>query len=105
LRIFTTKEPKEPAVVVTRPSTINERKPADPDFEPPIKPTKENDETYTEDDIHIVFSTGCNLFQHWQAEVVLYSHLKVGQRGKITRVVSGCDTENQKRVHGKFLTQ
>ena len=63
------------------------------------------DEHYTDDDIHIVFSTGCNLFQHWQAEVVLFSHLKVGQGGKITRVVSGCDTEAQKRAHAKFLTQ
>ena len=56
------------------------------------------------DDIHIVFSTGCNYFQHWQAEVLLHSHMKVGQRGKITRVVSGCDTENVKRKHAKFLT-
>jgi len=38
------------------------------------------------DDIHVVFSTGCNYFQHWQAEVLLHSHLKVGQRGQITRV-------------------
>lgn len=59
---------------------------------------------FNEDDIHIVFSTGCNLFQHWQAEVLLYSHQKVGQRGKITRVVSGCDTEAEKREHAKFLT-
>jgi hypothetical protein len=65
---------------------------------------KSEGDSYTEDDIHIVFSTGCNLFQHWQAEVVLYSHLKVGQKGKITRVVSGCDTESEKRAHGKFLT-
>lgn len=56
-------------------------------------------------DLHIVFSTGCNLFQHWQAEVLLASHFKVGQKGKITRVVSGCDTEKEKRAHGKYLTQ
>ena len=69
------------------------------------KNSNKDDDSYTEDDIHIVFSTGCNLFQHWQAEVVLYSHMKVGQKGKITRVVSGCDTEAEKRAHGKFLTQ
>jgi hypothetical protein len=34
----------------------------------------------------------------------MHSHLRVGQRGKITRVVSGCDTENVKRKHAKFLT-
>ncbi|KAH9256960.1 hypothetical protein BASA81_004781 [Batrachochytrium salamandrivorans] len=59
---------------------------------------------FREDDIHIVFSTGCNLFQHWQAEVLLFSHIKVGQKGQITRVVSGCDTENVKREHANYLT-
>ena len=76
-----------------------------PDFKKPNSPSAEDNEKYTPDDIHIVFSTGCNLFQHWQAEVVLHSHMKVGQRGKITRVVSGCDTEAEKRKHAKFLTQ
>ena len=56
------------------------------------------------EDIHIVFSTGCNYFQHWQAEVLLHSHMKVGQKGKITRVVSGCDTEHIKRKHAMYLT-
>lgn len=78
---------------------------------PVVKESTESRETplheaeYTADDIHIVFSTGCNLFQHWQAEVLMYSHMKVSQKGKITRVVSGCDTEAQKRSHAKFLTQ
>jgi hypothetical protein len=69
---------------------------------PPVDVVKGYDE---EEDIHVVFSTGCNLFQHWQAEVVLHSHMKVGQKGKITRVVSGCDTESEKREHAEFLTQ
>mmetsp|Transcript_33810 Transcript_33810/g.54860 ORF Transcript_33810/g.54860 Transcript_33810/m.54860 type:complete len:556 (-) Transcript_33810:243-1910(-) len=41
--------------------------------------------------IHIIFSTGCNLFQQWQAEVLLNSAKRVGQCGRITRIVSGCE--------------
>lgn len=40
--------------------------------------------------LHIIFSSGCNWFQHWQAELLLSSAFKVGQRGRITRIVSGC---------------
>lgn len=43
--------------------------------------------------IHIVFSTGCNDYQNWQAEALLYSWWKVRQPGKITRTISGCRDE------------
>jgi len=59
---------------------------------------------HVNDDVHVVFSTGCNLFQHWQAEVLLHSHLTISQRGQITRVVSGCDSEHIKRKTAKYLT-
>ena len=42
-------------------------------------------------DQHIVVSTGCNAFQHWQAEVLLNSAMHVGQCGSVTRIVVGCD--------------
>jgi hypothetical protein len=42
-------------------------------------------------DQHIVFSTGCNAFQHWQAEVLLNSAMHAGQCGSMTRIVVGCD--------------
>jgi hypothetical protein len=58
-----------------------------------------------DDDVHFVFSTGCNLFQHWQAEVLLNSHFMVGQRGKITRIVSGCETEHIKREHNMYMVR
>lgn len=44
-----------------------------------------------DDDLHIVSSTGCNAFQHWQAEVLLNSAMHMGQCGKMTRIVVGCD--------------
>ena len=49
------------------------------------------------------YSTGCTAFQQWQSEVLLYTARKVGQRGKITHIVTGCedtDTGGEKvRTH------
>lgn len=56
-----------------------------------------------DDDIHIIFSTGCNAYQQWQAELLLYTHFKSGQRGKITRIVSGCE-DTKELKHHKFVT-
>ena len=33
-----------------------------------------------DEDIRIVFSTGCNAYQYWQGETVLNSMMRVGQR-------------------------
>jgi len=58
-----------------------------------------------EDDINFVFSTSCNLFQHWQAQALLASAKKVGQRGHITRIVSGCNYEADKGLpNSKHMT-
>jgi len=48
-----------------------------------------------DDGIHIIVSTGCNVFQHWQMELLLYSHKRSGQKGKITRLVSGCEESRE----------
>jgi hypothetical protein len=45
---------------------------------------------YAEDDIHLVFSSDCYNHHDWQSELVAFSALKVGQKGFITRVASGC---------------
>lgn len=63
-----------------------------------------NKQQQAEPEFHFVFSTGCNLFQHWQSEVLLNSHMRSGQKGKITRVVSGCDSTEKEREHASFLT-
>mmetsp|Transcript_33147 Transcript_33147/g.53241 ORF Transcript_33147/g.53241 Transcript_33147/m.53241 type:complete len:553 (-) Transcript_33147:135-1793(-) len=56
--------------------------------------------------IHIIFSTGCNLFQHWQAEVLLHSAMKAGQCGRITRIVSGCEQREDegKKTDKRWIT-
>jgi hypothetical protein len=51
--------------------------------------------------IHIVFSTGCNEFQHWQSEVLLSSAIHVGQNTKITQMIVGCDEREDKDMGGK----
>ena len=47
-----------------------------------------SDESY-----HVVFSTGCSEFQDWQSIGVYSSAERVGQRGPITRIASGCTEE------------
>jgi hypothetical protein len=54
--------------------------------------------TPADDDMHIVFSTGCNAFQHWQAEVLLNSAYHQGQCGNITRIVVGCDAHVTEKI-------
>jgi len=44
--------------------------------------------------LHIIFSSECNAFQQWQSEVLLASAKMVNQRGRITRIVSGCYGED-----------
>ena len=58
------------------------------------------------EDIHIVFSTSCNEFQHWQTEVLLNTAKRVGQRGKITHIIAGCEEREDTGMEGKerFIT-
>jgi len=44
---------------------------------------------------HMVFSTACSPFQNWQAYMFFYHAWKVGQRGSVTRLASGCKPEQQ----------
>lgn len=42
------------------------------------------------DDIHFVFSTTCEPYQDWQSQVLAHSFAAVKQRGRLTRILSGC---------------
>jgi len=48
--------------------------------------------------LHLVFSTDCSLYQHWQSYALYYSAVQVGQRGKITRLISGCDANQMEQM-------
>lgn len=42
---------------------------------------------------HLIFSTDCSEFQHWQSYLMFHTALKVNQPGTITRIASGCSDE------------
>ncbi len=42
---------------------------------------------------HLIFSTDCSEFQHWQSYLMFHSAFKVDQPGTITRIASGCSNE------------
>ena len=51
-----------------------------------------------EPELHIVFSTDCTYFQDWQSIVLFHSARTVKQRGKITRIASGCTADEAKQL-------
>ena len=42
---------------------------------------------------HLVFSTDCSPYQHWQSYLVFFTAMKVQQPGHVTRIASGCGEE------------
>lgn len=48
--------------------------------------------------LHIIFSTDCSQFQHWQSYLLFYSALKVKQPGHVTRIASGCSDDEKLMV-------
>lgn len=60
----------------------------------------------TKDDayMHIIFSSGCNYFQHWQSELLLATASYVGQRGRLTRIVSGCHDKGAEHISHRHQT-
>jgi len=49
-------------------------------------------------DVHIVFSTDCSEYQDWQTLLLFHSAKVVGQKGRITRIASGCTDEKQQQL-------
>jgi len=44
---------------------------------------------------HLIFSTDCSPYQHWQSYLVYFSAMKVRQPGRVTRIASGCEDEDK----------
>jgi hypothetical protein len=52
---------------------------------------------------HIVFSTGCSLYQDWQSYVFFYHTMTSRQPGTVTRLVSGCkDADEEVKMQAIF---
>jgi len=60
-----------------------------------VKPIDQGPPGDVDRHIHVLFPSGCNGFQQWQAELLLFSHQAVGQKGKITRIVHGCEDHSE----------
>lgn len=48
------------------------------------------------DDIHFVFTTTCEPYQDWQSQVLAQTFARAKQRGRLTRIVSGCSDADLK---------
>lgn len=51
--------------------------------------------TEADGQMHVVFSTDCSGYQNWQTLLLFHSAQVVGQKGRITRIASGCDETQQ----------
>jgi peptidyl serine alpha-galactosyltransferase len=54
---------------------------------------------------HVVFSTGCSIYQDWQSYVFFYQAYAIQQGGTVTRIVSGCNEEEQVQLQKLFDEQ
>lgn len=54
---------------------------------------------------HIVFSTGCSLYQDWQSYVFFFQAMKSQQPGTVTRIVSGCQPEEEEKMTEQFANE
>merc|ERR1712194_632377 len=52
--------------------------------------------------VHIVFSTDCSGYQHWQSLVSYYSFRRAGHLGLVTRIVSGCNPSEEEAIRTEF---
>ena len=51
---------------------------------------------------HIIFSTSCHYTQDWQSYLFFFQAMKVNQPGDVTRIVSGCNSDQQKELQKIF---
>jgi peptidyl serine alpha-galactosyltransferase len=61
--------------------------------------------TATTPRFHIVLSTGCSTRQNWQSFVSMYHLLQSGQTGDVTRIASGCTTQEGQELQEVFHQQ
>lgn len=80
-------------------------RPLNPNFKSLL--TKEEDQALEIHDkdhtrYHIIFSTDCSPYQHWQSYLVYFSAMKLRQPGHVTRIASGCEDEEATLMHDWF---
>jgi hypothetical protein len=76
-----------------------------PNFHSLLTPEQDQALEVNEDDhtrYHLIFSTDCSPYQHWQSYLVYYSAMRVKQPGTVTRIASGCEDEDAKKMQEWF---
>jgi peptidyl serine alpha-galactosyltransferase len=80
-----------------------------PDSEKHSLLSSKDDESLEYDDdgirYHVIFSTDCSDYQHWQSYLVFYTAMKIRQPGHVTRIASGCSDEQALEMRMWFNTQ
>jgi hypothetical protein len=51
---------------------------------------------------HLIFSTDCGTYQHWQSYLTFFRAMKVKQPGTVTRIASGCTQEEKTVIDAWF---
>ena len=51
---------------------------------------------------HLIFSTDCSPYQHWQSYLVFFTAMKVQQPGIVTRIASGCNATEEVAIREWF---
>jgi len=51
---------------------------------------------------HLIFSTDCGTYQHWQSYLTFYRAMRVKQPGHVTRIASGCNDEEKAVIEEWF---
>jgi len=51
---------------------------------------------------HVIFSTDCGTYQHWQSYLTFFRAMKVKQPGHVTRIASGCTREEKEVIEHWF---
>ena len=64
--------------------------------------TTTNTTHQTSKDAHIVFSTDCSGYQHYQSILSYYCIQRSGHLGPVTRIVSGCNSKQQIAIEREF---
>jgi hypothetical protein len=61
----------------------------------PVVDNRAHQSTDTDENYHIAFSTDCTFFQDWQTLLIFHSAVMIKQKGRVTRIASGCDDEKK----------
>lgn len=99
----TEEHPKEAALAKARPPKRQTPAPPPPPPPPPSSlAPREDGGSGGEGEVHVVFSTDCSFYQDWQTLLVFYTAGTVGQKGRITRIASGCEESKKETLRALY---